>query len=388
VKNIREALGKPAALGYHHLGDKRQPAQLALKEAKILLSDIVPPGYSVRNSGVAQNLPHIPWIAILDDDQTETTQEGIFLVYLYSSDLKTIYLSLNQGFTRHRVRASKQSKIERGGGIQAAALASIRSETTAFKSSLKLAISNLPNSVSTIDLKSDVELAEGYEAGHMTGFAYNTSSLPSNETMLRDLESLYALYEEACVFADKSLLLNPETWTSTSGKNEYKRRRVHTPGKLNFNDFAPREFSNVLMKPQTITHGVRSRKHEELISNFADYVRPLGFSLSNRNIGKRDLVMKSSTGMEYLVEAKTVNLDGESAVRDAIGQLFAYRYEYYPKDSYPQLVALFNLPIDGFWQSLLEELSVHWVFKKEGEWFASSGLELVGRPRRGQSADT
>ena len=379
MKNIREALGKPAALGYHQLGDKKQPAQLALREAKVLISKIVPPGYSVRNSGVAQNLPHIPWIAILDNDQTETTQEGIFIVYLYTSDLKTIYLSLNQGFTRHRVRASKQSKIERGGGIQAAALASIGSETTAFKSSLKSTISNLPNPVSTIDLKSDVELAEGYEAGHMTGFAYNTGNLPSNETMLGDLESLYALYEEACVFADKSLLLNPDTWTSTSGKNDYKKQRVLKPSKLNFNDFAPREFTNIQISRKTISNELRSRKHEELISNFADYVRPLGFQLSNRNIGKRDLVMMSSGGIEYLIEAKTVSQDGESAVRDAIGQLLAYRFEYYSKDSYPQLVALFNLPVDEFWQMLLEELSIHWVFKKEGTWFTSSGLELSRR---------
>lgn len=377
MKSIRVAIGAPAILGYNHLADKKQPAQLALKDARLLLKEIVPPGYSVRNSGVAQNLPHIPWIAILDDDQTETTQEGIFIVYLYSKDLKSVYLSLNQGFTRHVSRASQLTRAQRNGGIHAAALASIRSETAVFKSNLKLDIENLTHPIAEIDLKSDVELAEGYEAGHMTGFAYETNNLPSDEVMLRDLESLYVLYEKACQFADKSLLLNPDTWTSTSGKNEYKKLRAQKSVALNFNDFIPREYSDVPLKPRMRQEVVRTRKHEELISSFADFVRPIGYSLSNRNIGKRDLIMKSPAGIEYLVEAKTVNNDGEAAVRDAIGQLFAYRYEYYPRNSHPQLVALFNLPVDDFWCELLEELQIHWVYKKSGKWVYSSRIELA-----------
>jgi len=376
MKTLRDVIAAPAELAYHHRGDKRQPAQLALRDAKAFLNGIVPPGFSVRNSGVAQNLPHIPWLAILDDDQTETTQEGIFIVYLYSSDMKNVFLSLNQGFTRHRDRASMLSRAQRNGGIQAAALASIRRETVAFKANLKSAIDKLSNPVDSIDLKSDAELAEGYEAGHMTGFSYLTSDLPNNEAMLRDLESLYSLYEEACQFADKSLLLNPDTWTSTSGKNEYKKERALKLGALNFNDFIPRAYSEIPVQPKLPKEVLRSRKHEELISSFADYVRPLGFSLSNRNIGKRDLIMRSPIGVEYLVEAKTVSADGESAVRDAIGQLFAYRFEYYPKDSHPELLALFNLPIDKFWCGLLEELKIHWIYRKDGDWFPSSHVDF------------
>jgi hypothetical protein len=79
--SLSELLAAPASLNYDHLGDKNQPAQLALKEAKVYISKVVPPGYFVRISGVARNLPFIPWVAILDSDQTKTAQSGIYLVF-------------------------------------------------------------------------------------------------------------------------------------------------------------------------------------------------------------------------------------------------------------------------------------------------------------------
>ena len=40
-----------------------------------------------------------PWIAILDREITTTTREGVYLVFLFSSDYKHVYLTLNQGTT-------------------------------------------------------------------------------------------------------------------------------------------------------------------------------------------------------------------------------------------------------------------------------------------------
>ena len=40
-----------------------------------------------------------PWIAILDKDITTSTREGVYIVFLFSSDYKHIYLTLNQGTT-------------------------------------------------------------------------------------------------------------------------------------------------------------------------------------------------------------------------------------------------------------------------------------------------
>lgn len=40
-----------------------------------------------------------PWIAIMDKEITNSTREGVYLVFLFSSDYKHVYLTLNQGTT-------------------------------------------------------------------------------------------------------------------------------------------------------------------------------------------------------------------------------------------------------------------------------------------------
>ena len=45
------------------------------------------------------NLSYCPWVAVMDKNETNSTQRGVYLVFLFSSDLKKIYLSLGQGVT-------------------------------------------------------------------------------------------------------------------------------------------------------------------------------------------------------------------------------------------------------------------------------------------------
>lgn len=40
-----------------------------------------------------------PWVAILDKEITSSTREGVYLVFLFSSDYRHVYLTLNQGTT-------------------------------------------------------------------------------------------------------------------------------------------------------------------------------------------------------------------------------------------------------------------------------------------------
>ena len=83
---------------------------------------------------------------------------------------------------------------------------------------------------------------------------------------------------------------------------------------------------------------------------------------------------------EWLVEAKTVGVNAEIAVREAIGQLFSYRHFYYriPEKHDPRLVALFNAPIGGAFEQLLESLSIEFVYRSGSQWFGSQrGLVLI-----------
>jgi hypothetical protein len=71
----------PVRLGYQSSLGPRQPAQVALRMAGRETAALLPPGYRTRVSGASQNLPHIPWLAILDEDVTTTAREGLYVVY-------------------------------------------------------------------------------------------------------------------------------------------------------------------------------------------------------------------------------------------------------------------------------------------------------------------
>jgi MrcB-like, N-terminal domain len=45
-------------------------------------------------------LAYIPWVAILRRDITRSTERGYYVVLLFSQDMQSCFLSLNQGFTQ------------------------------------------------------------------------------------------------------------------------------------------------------------------------------------------------------------------------------------------------------------------------------------------------
>lgn len=55
--------------------------------------------YTIKGSVGVGRSTKTPWIAIMDKDITNSTREGVYLVFLFSSDYKQVYLTLNQGTT-------------------------------------------------------------------------------------------------------------------------------------------------------------------------------------------------------------------------------------------------------------------------------------------------
>src|SRR5205085_1998222 len=45
------------------------------------------------------NWARVPWIAVMDDRETTTTQKGVYVVFLFREDGSGVYLTLNQGVT-------------------------------------------------------------------------------------------------------------------------------------------------------------------------------------------------------------------------------------------------------------------------------------------------
>ena len=369
---LRAILEAPATHNYNMKAGKKQAAQDALLKARSDLTDYVPFGYKIRVSGSAVNIPEIPWISILNPELTTTTKAGMYLVYLYSADLSTLFISMNQGYTRHKENAEaaglKRKKAEQE------ALLTLKSESKDIVKILKNENLIPENSVLAINLKSESELPKGYESGHIIGFKYDLKNLPSEDVLQNDLDLMISIYD-AVKEANDSLRINSPKNRVTLSRDTGKKETSFFEEKLALPAFfEPRNREEYVANYTKSTFKV-SPLHEALINQFAEFALTYGWTPLNKKIQQRDLILKDKSGLEILIEAKTVGKSQEDVVRQAIGQLFAYRYVYYKGENIP-LIALFNREISTFWQGLLSSLGIQFIYFRNNNW-SGTGLEII-----------
>ena len=355
--SINDLLLGPLTLGYDPSAGPAQPAQVALRGARADLSEEVPPGYRVRVSGAAVNLPRVPWVAVLDEDVTPTAQEGFYLVYLFSTGLDRAYLSMNQGVTVHLERFRGMGRARPG----VAAVQELTRESILLRNELGTDISDLQASIS---LQDDGTLARGYEAGNIAARGYDARDLPAEGVLRADLERFLSLYRDVIAARDRVLIEQPGSLHVPT------RSRASTSSAPNSQEpvFRPKDASDYVanVPPQRQR---RTRKHEDLVRRFGEHARATGWTAAT-NVHPCDLVLRRAPH-EVIVEAKTVGNNAEFAVRDAIGQLFAYRHFLYRArgQTDPMLLALFSEPVGNAFVVLLADLGI------EAAWFSNGELK-------------
>jgi hypothetical protein len=116
----------------------------------------------------------------------------------------------------------------------------------------------------------------------------------------------------------------------------------------------------------------KRRRHEALLDMFAAAIKTAGMVAAN-NVHPCDLTVDGH-GKHWLVEAKTVGLNAEEAVRAAIGQLFTYRHFCYRelRRQDPALVALFSEPIGDAFSELLVTLGIEAIWRSNATWHGAS----------------
>jgi hypothetical protein len=363
---LRELLSIPSTLGYDHTGDSQQPAQKALLKSRKELLNYVPLGYRVNRSGVSPNLPVIPWISILNPELTTTTRAGLYVVYLYSADMTKLFLSMNQGYTRHE-EVARQAGYK-GKAQKDRACETLRTEAIDLFTGLRARNLVPQMNVTNIDLGADGDLPKGYEAGHIVGFAYDLRNFPEEEILQNDLNDMFTIYDATRTINDEIRSLGEkERITVSKDPKGVQKKLIKNDIASGF--FEPRNTSEYVAHFTKMTYEV-SPLHEALLTEFANFAESKSWNPINRKIGARDLVLVDSAGVEILVEAKTVGQSQELVVRQAIGQLFSYRYVYYDGRDIP-LIALFNRPIAELWQGLLNSLNIDFIFSSEGKWIGT-----------------
>jgi hypothetical protein len=370
--SLKDALTAPSQLKYDRNGPQQQPAQKAFVAGRRELVKYVPLGYKVRNSGSASNLPVAPWFAILNPELTVTTRAGLYVCYLYDAELKSVFLSMNQGYTSHKDKAKALGF--KGKKTEEHARKTLSEESLDLYKGLNEWGLIPKNGVRSIDLNSDMDLPRGYEAGHITGFKYDLKKMPSEEVLLADLESMFTIYDATREINDQLRSLGTSERITVSGNVKTIERPKSKSG-ISEGLYSPRTSVEYVAHYSSRTFKV-SPLHEALLNEFAEQVKPLGWNPVNKKIQNRDMVLKKSGVQEILVEAKTVRQSQEMVVREAIGQLFAYRHVYYSGQKIPLLV-LFNRPIAPLWQDLLTSLDIYYIYADHDKQWVGTGHQLL-----------
>ncbi len=128
------------------------------------------------------NWATIPWLSILDRRETTTTQRGVYVVYLFSEAGDGVYLTLAQGVTEleslHRKEAVRKLNY-RADGVRAL-IPSLAGAGFDFSAG--------------IDLRSKGSKARMYEASTIASKYYGVDELPSDESLIADLDAALQAY--------------------------------------------------------------------------------------------------------------------------------------------------------------------------------------------------
>jgi len=126
---------------------------------------------------------HVPWVAIFKRTITESALKGYYIVLLFSEDMSSVYLTLNQAFTAFESRYGSKD------------LAYKKLRDCASQAAFEL--SPVPAGFTTgrIDLKTKGTLSTGYEFGSIWAKEYLVEALPSRVELEADVRILLQAYK-------------------------------------------------------------------------------------------------------------------------------------------------------------------------------------------------
>lgn len=168
---------KTEPLGGHSLGTfVRQTIPGQLAELSFIHEYL-----KVQGSVGQGNWATIPWIAIMDRRITETTQQGEYIVYLFSDDMSAVYLTLAQGVT---VPIRDKGKVE---GYKY-----LRQKVREMRDKLPLIGMTQDENI----LLTSGGIGQDYQVSTVAYYRYEAGKLPEDKQILKDLHNLVDNYQQ------------------------------------------------------------------------------------------------------------------------------------------------------------------------------------------------
>lgn len=127
------------------------------------------------------NWATIPWIAIMDKRITQTTRQGEYLVYLFAEDMKSVYLTFNQGVT-----------IPNETKGRAAAYQYFKQKVQEIRELLPLEGMTKDDAI----YLTSGGIGQDYQVSTVAYYRYNLEQLPEDEQLIADLNNAVTNYNE------------------------------------------------------------------------------------------------------------------------------------------------------------------------------------------------
>ncbi|MCF3962248.1 MrcB family domain-containing protein [Streptomyces fuscigenes] len=344
---------KRGVVGQQILRDVKNRKDLGLPEP------LFARGYGGQSTAAAT-----PWIGVYDPRINSEAVDGVYLAYIFSTDLRTVWLTLQQGITK------LEDKVGRG---------AVREEhlrRSADRLRRLSAMQRRNGWVREPQLKPTAIRPKAYEAASVIARGYDLSAMPSDQELYEDLVYASGLLSDVSRAHAAWLVEDSETVIPVSyrykghvGPTDVGDERDALAG------FEPKDSSDYVAHISA-KQQIKRRTHETLISDFATHAADQGFLPITKLQHPRDLVLRPSAlkgepGREVLVEAKVIQRKNPTeAVRQAVGQLMEYSHFLYQGRERPYLLALFSSDV-GVYAGYLEGLGIASVWRTETGWGGS-----------------
>ena len=260
--------------------------------------------YLIRASDGMGNLLRTPWVATMNREVTESAQEGYYLVYLFSADLKTLVLALGFGAQQFENAYGRGKKFF-DSLDQAVINMRVNSEhfLNVFRPDFR---SKINKRDVRLDDEGDFKL-RAYEKCSIYSIAYSVDDLPTEVELKDDYLNLLALYD---AMAGSVILPAVEDYVleAVNLKVEVQTESMHPYENFDLPDFIqPKRRKKSLSTSQNqIQRGSSSRRSKQ-----ADKIGRLGeefvFRLEREKL--------NSKGLDSLANQVILHRDAEKDLK-------------------------------------------------------------------------